>query len=102
MIYASIAINLKKLQKLIWPYIQHNPQVASGIEPFVHFFERFFIDYPQSFVEVKSIIAERDLVVLHVLAKKYPEDAGDEVVEFFRLANGKIVEHWDVISAITS
>lgn len=82
------------------PYIQHNPQVANGIDAFVRFFESFFDDYPHFYVTVNRIIAEKDIVVLHVLAKKSHADAGEEVVEFFRMKNGKIVEHWDVISPI--
>jgi predicted SnoaL-like aldol condensation-catalyzing enzyme len=81
-------------------YIQHNPHTADGIDAFCNTFERFFQHYPLSFVLVKRVIAENDLVVLHVLAKKHPDDSGEAVAEFFRLNDGKIVEHWDVTSPI--
>lgn len=82
------------------PYTQHNPKAADGARAFSTKFEVFFERFPQSFVEIKRVIAENDMVVLHVLAKKTPEDRGEAVAEFFRLHNGKIVEHWDVVEAI--
>jgi predicted SnoaL-like aldol condensation-catalyzing enzyme len=51
-------------------------------------------------MEVKRIIAEGDLVVLHSHLIMKPGDRGSAVVEMFRLENGRIVEHWDVAQEI--
>lgn len=32
--------------------------------------------------------------------KPTPESRGQAIVDIFRLENGKVVEHWDVIQAI--
>jgi predicted SnoaL-like aldol condensation-catalyzing enzyme len=32
--------------------------------------------------------------------KRTPEARGDAIVDFFRLENRKIVEHWDVIQPV--
>ncbi|UOO86254.1 nuclear transport factor 2 family protein [Neisseria arctica] len=57
----------------------------------------FFQKYPQSRPHIKRVVAEGDLVVLHVNSKKTPEDPGNAVVDIFHLNNnGKIVEHWDI------
>lgn len=34
------------------------------------------------------------------LIRKTVEELGDAVVDFFRVENGKVVEHWDVIQPI--
>ncbi len=78
-------------------YLQHNPMVADGVEPFVKAFEGLKRKFPQSRGEIKRVIAEGDLVVLHVHRKNTPDDLGRAVIDIFRLdKNGKIVEHWDV------
>jgi len=77
-------------------YIQHNPHVPNGAEPFYSYFEGYFKSHPQAHVDIKRIVAEKDLVVLHLNSKETPQSRGRAVVDIFRVENGKIVEHWDV------
>lgn len=81
-------------------YIQHNPNVATGRQSFVDFFVPFFKKQPSATSEIKRIVAEGDLVVLHVQSKQSQEDRGRAVVDIFRVENGKIAEHWDVGQAV--
>ena len=81
-------------------YIQHHPGVPNGAEAFYGYFETFFKEYPQYRVEIKRVIAEGDLVVLHLHGRKDDQDRGRAIVDIFRLENGKIVEHWDVIQDV--
>lgn len=81
-------------------YKQHNPFSGDGKQPFVDFFSGYFKQNPQVRVEIKRLIAEGDLVVVHVLSKQNPADRGNAVVDIFRVTNGKISEHWDVVQAI--
>ena len=81
-------------------YIQHNPLVGGGIEPFIEYFERMAKEFPEKSIEFVRAIAERDLVSLHT-HQIWP--GGDEYVtmDFFRFnEKGKIVEHWDSIQKI--
>jgi predicted SnoaL-like aldol condensation-catalyzing enzyme len=77
-------------------YNQHNPFVPNGVAPFVEHFESYFRDHPKSHVVFSHIVAEGDLVVLHLNSKADERDRGRAIVDIFRVENGKIVEHWDV------
>jgi predicted SnoaL-like aldol condensation-catalyzing enzyme len=81
-------------------YIQHNPQIPDGFEAFVGFVEGFTTQFPQLSVEFYCTAAEGDLVVTHSLLKTSPEDRGSAAADFFRLEDGKLVEHWDVLQPV--
>jgi predicted SnoaL-like aldol condensation-catalyzing enzyme len=78
-------------------YIQHDPQSPDGAEAFVQFATGFAGQFPQLSIDIKRVIAEGDLVVSHLLINMAPEDRGMAAVDIFRLQDGKIVEHWDVL-----
>ena len=81
-------------------YKQHNPEVPDGKAPFVEFFTGFFKENPQSRARVVRSATDGDLVYLHVHSTNGADDRGQAVVDVFRVANGKIVEHWDVIQNV--
>ena len=81
-------------------YIQHNPVVGDGKEPFIAYFEKMAREYPDKSIKFVRSLAEGDLVALHT-HQIWP--GGDEYVtmDFFRFdENDKIVEHWDSIQEI--
>ena len=82
-------------------YIQHNPNAADGPEGFKGFVEFLKAKFPQSKSEIKRVFADGDYVIVHVHAVREPGSRGSAIVDIFRLdANGKIVEHWDVVQPI--
>ena len=81
-------------------YTQHNPTAPDTIEGFKPFFAAYIKQYPQSSVQIKRVFADGDFVIMHVHLLLNPNERGRAAVEIFRLDNGKIVEHWDVIQAI--
>jgi predicted SnoaL-like aldol condensation-catalyzing enzyme len=90
----------KAAQYLGDTYIQHNPMVADGPEAFLRFVRFRRERYPQSRNEVKMVIAEGDLVVLHVHSVLVPGTPGRHIVDIFRVEGDKVTEHWDVIQDI--
>ena len=56
--------------------------------------------FPNSKSEIKRVFAEGDYVILHVHAVREPGQRGSAIVDIFKLDNGKVVEHWDVVQPI--
>ncbi|MEK4915992.1 nuclear transport factor 2 family protein [Bacillus sp. FSL E2-8887] len=83
-------------------YQQHNPFVADGRKSFMDFFKEDFVKNPNSSAEIKRVVAEGNTVALHVHSRANSQDKGVAIVDIFRIKNGKIVEHWDVIQEIPS
>jgi predicted SnoaL-like aldol condensation-catalyzing enzyme len=81
-------------------YKQHNPLAPDGPEAFVGFIGVFLGQAPQISFDLKRVIAEDDLVVLHYHLKMSPDDLGQAVVDIFRVEDGRIVEHWDVLQPV--
>jgi predicted SnoaL-like aldol condensation-catalyzing enzyme len=81
-------------------YVQHNPGAANGPEGFKRLVGFLTEKFPNSRNEIKRVIAEGDLVVLHVHSKRSPDDRGRAIVDIFKVENGKIVEHWDVVQDV--
>jgi predicted SnoaL-like aldol condensation-catalyzing enzyme len=81
-------------------YKQHNPLAPDGPEVFIDFVGQFLAQSPHMTFDLKRVIAEGDLVVLHYHLKMTPDDLGQAVVDIFRVEDGRIVEHWDVLQAV--
>ena len=81
-------------------YKQHNPLVADGPEGLKVFIEFLKTNFPEARSEIKRTLADGDYVVLHVHSVRPPNMRGRAIIEIFRLEDGKIDEHWDVIQEI--
>jgi steroid delta-isomerase-like uncharacterized protein len=92
-------------------YIQHNPDTPQGKAGFKQFFEEIFKGLPDFSYTINKIIAEGDIVMMHstTTATHLGEWLGNpptgnklnfDVVDIFRIENGKIAEHWDVADTL--
>ena len=81
-------------------YTQHNPNAADGPEGFKAFLQFLKEKFPASRSEIKRVFADGDYVIVHVHAVREPGTRGVAVIDIFKLENGKIVEHWDVVQPI--
>ncbi|HWL89461.1 MAG TPA: nuclear transport factor 2 family protein [Polyangiaceae bacterium] len=81
-------------------YVQHNPLIADGLEGFKAFLASLTEKFPKLHIEIKKVFAEGDFVIAHVHGIREPGQRGSALVDIFRLEDGLIVEHWDVMQPI--
>jgi predicted SnoaL-like aldol condensation-catalyzing enzyme len=77
-------------------YIQHSPMAATGAQGLKDFLDRARARSPRAEHRIKRMFADDDCVIAHVHVIINPGDRGNAVVDIFRVAGGKIAEHWDV------
>jgi predicted SnoaL-like aldol condensation-catalyzing enzyme len=78
------------------PYIQHNPLFPNGLDGIMGYIK----NAGRIPCEVKRVAIDGDLAFVHV---RYLDWGGVETaaVDIFRFdADGKIVEHWDVLQPV--
>ncbi|GAA4633043.1 hypothetical protein GCM10023196_069000 [Actinoallomurus vinaceus] len=76
--------------------IQHNPNLPNGRKPLVDFIGGLHEQLPESRFDIRRTAAEGDLVFVHSLFTAQPGHRGIAVIDVFRVADGLIVEHWDL------
>ena len=80
--------------------VQHNPNLQNGRDALLTFVSRLFADSPELTWNVLRLVAEDEMVVVHSHAVPAPGALGTLVVDIFRVVDGHIVEHWDVIQEV--
>jgi len=94
-------------------YIQHNEDCPQGKAGFIEFFDVIFKAIPDFKYKLLKMVAEGDIVM--AFSTTLGTHAGSEwlgtaatgnkleynVVDIFRVRDGKIAEHWDVADTFT-
>lgn len=81
-------------------YKQHNPTVPDGKAPFVNFFTQFYKTHPDAHSSIVRSAAEGDLVYMHLHSRPDSVSRGSAILNVFRVENGLITEHWDIIQPV--
>lgn len=84
-------------------FIQHNPEIGDGIVAHRAFFaeKAKLAGNTGSWANVNNILlVDGDLFALHHHVFTGPNDSGRVFVDIWRVRDGRIVEHWDVIQPI--
>ncbi len=81
-------------------YRQHNPEAGDGPQGVLEYALPFIRANPDMRMDFKRVIAEGDLVAVHSHLIPNHSDIGRAVVDIFRVEDGKLAEHWDVIEPV--
>ncbi|HTY93541.1 MAG TPA: nuclear transport factor 2 family protein [Steroidobacteraceae bacterium] len=100
--YYELALNrldFAAARAYIGPYYrQHSTYGADGPEGLERFIEWARAELPGFHVDFVRMIADGDYVLMHNRGRNSPGTKA--VVDIFRIENGKVVEHWDVLQDV--
>ena len=81
-------------------YIQHNQMVAPGLASLKAFLDMIRAETPEAVHDVKRAFVDGDHVTVHYHVRRWPGDTGWAVIDIFRVEDGLIAEHWDVMQDV--
>ncbi|HEU4651353.1 MAG TPA: nuclear transport factor 2 family protein [Croceibacterium sp.] len=82
-------------------YIQHDPNSATGRDGTIAALEAHKQRSPGMSHDIKRVIYGEDgTIAVHYHFRHAPDQRGLAVVDLFRIADGYLVEHWDIIQPI--
>ncbi len=79
---------------------EHDPTTPDGREAIIAYLKRRDWTSTRMQATIHHVIAEGDLVVVHHHVTENPTDPGMAAVDIFRVKDGRIVEHWDVLQPV--
>ena len=93
------AHDLTLLDRYMRPdYKQHSIGVGDGREAFKAFARDFFTQDP--YMDVKRVFESDDNVVAVFFECRFKAGNKAKVVDMYRIEDGMIAEHWDVVQAL--
>ncbi|MCI4669191.1 MAG: ester cyclase [Bacteroidia bacterium] len=87
------------------PYTQHNRGMSDGMEGVIEVVSDLAKRYPDYTYDVKHIYVDGDYVIIHThstlkMKHRGNPNKGLNIIDSWKVVDGKIVEHWDSIQAI--
>ena len=91
--------NVEVLRTLLHEdFIEHSPGNPSGRDAFIAFIAAAPVAGAR--LELKRVVAADDHVVVHYRMTPEGDARGIAVVDIWRLVDGQIMEHWDVVQPV--
>lgn len=81
-------------------YIQHSSLAEPTVEALKGFLDRVRAESPDARQTIHRSFVDGDYVITHTHVVRWPGDSGLAVVDIFRVEDGMIIEHWDVIQDV--
>jgi predicted SnoaL-like aldol condensation-catalyzing enzyme len=98
-----MALDSSRVEDYISPdYIQHSSLAEPGVQALKDWLDARKADSPDAVQTIHRSFADGDHVIVHVHVVRWSGDPGIAVVDIFRMEEGIIKEHWDVLQEITT
>ena len=81
-------------------YIQHSRLAEPGRDGLKAFLDMIRGQTPEAVHDVKRAFVDGDHVTVHYHVRRWPGDKGWAVIDIFRIEDGLIAEHWDVMQDV--
>ncbi|WDF72111.1 nuclear transport factor 2 family protein [Novosphingobium sp. KACC 22771] len=96
-----IAMDSRAVDDYIAPdYVQHSSLAEPGVAALKAFLDKVRAESPDARQTIHRTLVDGDMVAVHVHVERFPGDPGLAVVDIFRVADGMIAEHWDVLQEV--
>jgi predicted SnoaL-like aldol condensation-catalyzing enzyme len=96
--YSRRAIREAMERYVVDDYVQHNPGIADGREAAIEALATS-LARPDLHLDVQRVLVDGPYAMIHLHAWRDGERGGS-VMDLYRVEDGKIVEHWDVIQQV--
>ena len=97
-----VAMDPDAVDRYISPdYIQHSLLAPPGVQALKDWLAQVRVESPDARQEMKRAFVDGDHVTVHYQVWRWPDDLGWAVIDIFRVEDGLIAEHWDVMQDVT-
>ncbi|WP_431968984.1 nuclear transport factor 2 family protein [Nocardia sp. bgisy134] len=91
--------NVEVLRDLLHEdFLEHSPGNPSGRDAFLEFLATAPVTGAR--LDIKRVVTDDEYAVVHYHMIEPGAERGSAVVDIWRLEDGKIVEHWDVVQPV--
>jgi predicted SnoaL-like aldol condensation-catalyzing enzyme len=80
-------------------YVQHNPAIQDGKDAALAFL-RPILETKGPPAKVRHVLVDGDIGVIHAQVLALDGISQMNIIDMFRISNGRLVEHWDVMATI--
>ncbi len=81
-------------------YVQHSTAASNGREGLRAFFANRADRFPDVRMKIMAQFADGDFTIFHIHTVREAGDPGMSIIDIFRMEDGMVREHWEVLQEI--